>query len=64
MRDVVKTGVPLDEDLVVVEIYHDIRFGWRYVVGEGSYPFDVYDVGEREIYEVNHPPEVFHVAKY
>lgn len=63
LRDVVKTGIPLDEDLVVIEIYHDYRFGWRYVVGEGSYPFETYHVGENDIYEVNHPPEVFYVAK-
>lgn len=63
LRDVLKTGVPSNQDLVVIEIYHHERWGWRYVVGESDYPFDSYDVGEEDIYEVNHPPEVLYVAK-
>lgn len=60
LRDVLKTGIPSDTALQVIEIYHHERWSWRYVVAETEYPFENYEVSGDDIYEVNHPPEVFY----
>lgn len=67
LRDVVKTGIPLDKDLVVIEIgveYDNMsRKRTFYVCAEPEYPFGEYYAYVDDIYEVNHPPEIFYTAE-
>jgi hypothetical protein len=66
LKDILKTGIPMDEDLVVIEIGTDYdnmgRARTFYVCAEPEYPFGEYYAYVGDIYEINHPPEVFHTA--
>lgn len=67
LRDILKTGIPMDQDLTVIEINKELnnmgRFVTYYVVAELDYPFGEYYAYADDIYEVNHPPEVFYTAR-
>lgn len=61
LRDIVRTGIPLEDPLTVVEIDvrrnnqgEDIKF---YICAQTEYPFYEFTAYVEDIYEIHNPPE-------